>query len=148
THASFSGSVPARYDRYLGPVLFEPYADDLVGRLEPRDDLRVLEVACGTGIVTRRLRQALPAGPAPPPPAPPPPHPPGPPPPPPGPGPRRGPPLPPPHDSGGAPGGGGFPPPPPAPPPAGGNPARRRRPAVNPGFVPADGVVPDGHHPV
>jgi SAM-dependent methyltransferase len=62
THASFSGSVPARYDRYLGPVLFEPYADDLVGRLELRDDLRVLEVACGTGIVTRRLRQALPEG--------------------------------------------------------------------------------------
>ena len=62
THSSFSGSVPANYDRYLGPVLFEPYADDLVGRLEVRDDLRVLEVACGTGIVTRRLRQALPAG--------------------------------------------------------------------------------------
>lgn len=57
--AEFSGSVPRFYDRYLGPVLFEPYAADLVSRLPARDRLRVLEVACGTGIVTRRLRQAL-----------------------------------------------------------------------------------------
>ena len=57
---SFSGSVPDHYERYLGPVIFEPYADDLVARLEPRDGLRVLEVACGTGIVTRRLCAALP----------------------------------------------------------------------------------------
>jgi ubiquinone/menaquinone biosynthesis C-methylase UbiE len=43
-------------------VLFEPYAADLAARLPSRDGLRVLEVACGTGIVTRRLREALPAG--------------------------------------------------------------------------------------
>jgi SAM-dependent methyltransferase len=59
--ASFTGSVPAFYDRCLGPVLFEPYAADLVRRLPARDDLRVLELACGTGRVTRRLRAALPA---------------------------------------------------------------------------------------
>jgi SAM-dependent methyltransferase len=58
--ASFSGSIPESYDRYLVPVLFEPYAADLVGRIEPRDGLRVLELACGTGVVTRRLRRALP----------------------------------------------------------------------------------------
>ena len=58
--AEFSGSVPAFYDRYLGPVLFEPYAADLVSRLPAADGLRVLEIACGTGIVTRRLREALP----------------------------------------------------------------------------------------
>jgi ubiquinone/menaquinone biosynthesis C-methylase UbiE len=58
--AEFSGSVPAFYDRYLGPVLFEPYAEDLVSRLPGGDGLRVLELACGTGIVTRRLREALP----------------------------------------------------------------------------------------
>jgi SAM-dependent methyltransferase len=57
---AFSGSVPAFYDRHLGPVLFEPYAADLVSRLPKRDGLRVLELACGTGIVTRRLREALP----------------------------------------------------------------------------------------
>src|SRR5437870_8968818 len=58
--ASFTGSVPAFYDRCLGPVLFEPYANDLVARLDVGDDQRVLELACGTGIVTRRLREALP----------------------------------------------------------------------------------------
>jgi ubiquinone/menaquinone biosynthesis C-methylase UbiE len=60
SRAEFSGSVPAFYDRQLGPALFEPYAEDLVSRLPMRDGLRVLEVACGTGIVTRRLREALP----------------------------------------------------------------------------------------
>ena len=57
--AEFSGSVPANYDKYLGPVLFEPYAADLTARLPAGDGLRVLELACGTGIVTRRLREAL-----------------------------------------------------------------------------------------
>ena len=58
--AGFSGSVPAFYDLHLGPVLFEPYATDLVSRLPTGDRLRVLEIACGTGIVTRRLQEALP----------------------------------------------------------------------------------------
>ena len=59
--ASFTGSVPAFYDRCLGPVLFEPYAADIVRRVPAGSDLRVLELACGTGRVTRRLRAALPA---------------------------------------------------------------------------------------
>jgi SAM-dependent methyltransferase len=58
--AQFTGNVPERYDRYLVPLLFEPYAADLVARLPKRDDLRVLELAAGTGAVTRRLRAALP----------------------------------------------------------------------------------------
>jgi SAM-dependent methyltransferase len=57
--AAFSGSVPEFYDRYLGPVLFEPYAVDLASRLPDGKGLRVLETACGTGIVTRHLREAL-----------------------------------------------------------------------------------------
>jgi len=58
--ADFSGAVPALYHAHLGPVLFEPYAEELVGRLPHREALRVLELACGTGIVSRRLREALP----------------------------------------------------------------------------------------
>jgi ubiquinone/menaquinone biosynthesis C-methylase UbiE len=57
----FTGEIPENYDCYLGPVIFEPYAEDLVSRLKTRKLDRVLEVACGTGIVTRRLRNALPA---------------------------------------------------------------------------------------
>ena len=60
THARFTGSIPENYDRYLGPFLFEPYAQDLVRRLDAKEGARVLEIACGTGIVTRRLREHLP----------------------------------------------------------------------------------------
>src|SRR5260370_36908487 len=56
----FQGAVPENYDRYLGPVIFEPWAEDLVLRLADKKYERVLEIACGTGIVTRRLRNALP----------------------------------------------------------------------------------------
>lgn len=57
----FQGPIPENYDRYLGPVIFEPYAEDLVARLANKKFERILEIACGTGIVTRRLRDALPA---------------------------------------------------------------------------------------
>ena len=59
--AQFTGSVPERYHRYLVPWLFDPYALDLAARLPQRPGLRVLETATGTGIVSRRLREALPA---------------------------------------------------------------------------------------
>jgi SAM-dependent methyltransferase len=61
SHTAFSGSVPGNYDRYLGPALFEPYAADLAARIPTTDGVRVLELACGTGRVTRHLRAALPA---------------------------------------------------------------------------------------
>jgi ubiquinone/menaquinone biosynthesis C-methylase UbiE len=56
----FSGSIPVNYDRYLGPMFFQPYAEDLAERLQVRPDGSVLEVACGTGILTRVLRNKLP----------------------------------------------------------------------------------------
>jgi ubiquinone/menaquinone biosynthesis C-methylase UbiE len=58
--AAFTGSIPELYDRHLGPVLFEPYAIELARRA-PADADRVLEVAAGTGRVTRQLLGALPA---------------------------------------------------------------------------------------
>jgi SAM-dependent methyltransferase len=60
-HTHFTGSVPALYDRYLGPVLFEPYARDLADRFATYGGGRALETACGTGIVARRVLERLPA---------------------------------------------------------------------------------------
>jgi ubiquinone/menaquinone biosynthesis C-methylase UbiE len=60
-HARFTGSIPAFYDRYLGPVIFEPYARDLAHRVPATSGVRVIETACGTGIVTRRILERLPA---------------------------------------------------------------------------------------
>ncbi|HEY7648114.1 MAG TPA: class I SAM-dependent methyltransferase [Methylomirabilota bacterium] len=53
--AAFVGSIPANYDRYLGPLLFQGYAEDMAARLEVQPGMRVLETACGTGIVTEQL---------------------------------------------------------------------------------------------
>ncbi len=57
--SKFTGSIPDLYDRYMVPMLFEPYARDTVERLaaEPVND--VLEVAAGTGVVTRVLAGRL-----------------------------------------------------------------------------------------
>ena len=57
--AAFVGSVPENYDRHLASVLFDPYAEDLAARLPVTDGMRVLEVACGTGLVSRRLVERL-----------------------------------------------------------------------------------------
>jgi len=61
TDAVFSGSIPSLYDKYLGPLIFEPYAQDLENRLSVLNAERVLETAAGTGIVTRALLRSLPA---------------------------------------------------------------------------------------
>ena len=59
TDKVFAGSIPAIYDRYLGPLIFEPYAADLAERLSGVRGGQVLETAAGTGIVTRALAQRL-----------------------------------------------------------------------------------------
>jgi ubiquinone/menaquinone biosynthesis C-methylase UbiE len=60
TDAAFSGSIPALYDRCLGPLLFEPYAQDLARRVAAFAPNRILETAAGTGIVTAALAELLP----------------------------------------------------------------------------------------
>ena len=62
THASFTGSIPEIYDAHLGPMLFEFPAKDLANRVKDKisAESKVLEVACGTGISTHYLREALP----------------------------------------------------------------------------------------
>ncbi|HTQ01161.1 MAG TPA: methyltransferase domain-containing protein [Casimicrobiaceae bacterium] len=59
THASFSGSIPEYYDHCLGPAWFDPFAADLAARLPRRPPGDVVEIACGTGLVTRQLRERL-----------------------------------------------------------------------------------------
>ena len=60
TDAAFSGSMPALYDRCLGPLLFEPYARDLAERVAAMAPRRILETAAGTGIVTAAVFRELP----------------------------------------------------------------------------------------
>jgi SAM-dependent methyltransferase len=55
----FRGSIPKLYEEYLVPMIFEPYAADLVNRLASRSLTRVLEIAGGTGVVTRQLASVL-----------------------------------------------------------------------------------------
>jgi len=56
----FAGSVPKLYEEVLVPLIFEPYAKDLAQRLAPRAPTRLLEIAAGTGAVTRKLAASLP----------------------------------------------------------------------------------------
>ncbi len=61
----FTGSIPDLYERLMVPMIFECYADDLVTRVI---DLEVgsvgiesvLEVAAGTGVLTRAMTERLP----------------------------------------------------------------------------------------
>jgi len=55
-----SGSIPEIYDKYLVPLIFEPYAIDLAQRAADLPISNVLELAAGTGVLTRRLAMALP----------------------------------------------------------------------------------------
>jgi ubiquinone/menaquinone biosynthesis C-methylase UbiE len=56
----FKHSSPSLYDRYMGPLLFEPYASYVAQRIAPLRPERVLETAAGTGIVTRAVLERLP----------------------------------------------------------------------------------------
>ncbi|HZB62264.1 MAG TPA: methyltransferase domain-containing protein [Microvirga sp.] len=59
--ASFVGDIPEEYDRGLGPIIFADFAIDMARRVAAAGPMRVLETAAGTGIVTRLLRDLLPA---------------------------------------------------------------------------------------
>src|SRR5687767_2390910 len=60
TDKVFAGSIPKLYETHLVPLIFEPYAADLAKRLGSRRLAHVLEIAAGTGVVTRALASALP----------------------------------------------------------------------------------------
>ena len=58
--AAFAGSIPATYEECLVPVLFAPYAEDLVRRAVALAPGSVLELAAGTGVVSHALAAELP----------------------------------------------------------------------------------------
>ena len=57
---TFTGSIPKLYESYLVPLIFAPFAGDMAARLAHRSVSSVLEIAAGTGAVTRALASALP----------------------------------------------------------------------------------------
>jgi ubiquinone/menaquinone biosynthesis C-methylase UbiE len=59
---AFTGSVAQFYEAYMVPLIFEPYAVDLVRRVARSTPRRVLELAAGTGVVTRQLAAMLEPG--------------------------------------------------------------------------------------
>jgi ubiquinone/menaquinone biosynthesis C-methylase UbiE len=61
TDKVFAGSIPEIYDRLLVPLIFEPYAHDLAERIAKGNPKAVLEIAAGTGVVSRAMAARLPA---------------------------------------------------------------------------------------
>jgi ubiquinone/menaquinone biosynthesis C-methylase UbiE len=62
TDKTFAGSVPENYNRYMVPLIFEPFAADLAQRAASLSPSAVLETAAGTGVVTRALAPRLSPG--------------------------------------------------------------------------------------
>lgn len=58
----FAGSIPENYDRYMVPLIFEPFAADLARRATSFSPGAVLETAAGTGVVARALAPKLSPG--------------------------------------------------------------------------------------
>lgn len=59
TDKVFAGSIPENYDRYLVPLIFESFAQDIAQRAAALSPRSVLETAAGSGVVTRALTPRL-----------------------------------------------------------------------------------------
>ena len=55
----FAASIPENYDRYMVPLIFEPYARDMAQKASALSPKAVLEIAAGSGVVTRALAPKL-----------------------------------------------------------------------------------------
>lgn len=55
----FAGSIPENYDRYMVPLIFESYARDIAQKAAALSPKAVLEIAAGSGVVTRALAPGL-----------------------------------------------------------------------------------------
>ena len=62
TDKVFAGSIPENYYCYMVPLIFGPFAADLAQRAASFSPITVLEIAAGTGVVTRALAPKLSLG--------------------------------------------------------------------------------------
>ena len=53
------GQAANHYDQFFGPLYFEPYAIEVAKRIDPAGIAVVLEIAAGTGRVTRHIREHI-----------------------------------------------------------------------------------------
>jgi ubiquinone/menaquinone biosynthesis C-methylase UbiE len=60
--STIGNSTAALYEKYLVPAITRKWADDLLGRAQPRAGENVLDLACGTGIVARLASRRMDQG--------------------------------------------------------------------------------------
>jgi ubiquinone/menaquinone biosynthesis C-methylase UbiE len=61
-HWQLGGSAPELYQRYLVPAITTKWAEDLVGRAQPKAGESILDIACGTGVAARLAARRMTRG--------------------------------------------------------------------------------------
>ncbi|MFN2517740.1 MAG: class I SAM-dependent methyltransferase [Jatrophihabitantaceae bacterium] len=59
-NSAWATEMSAAYDEYLVPAVFRPYAEDLAARVARQAPREMLELAAGTGVLTRAIMARLP----------------------------------------------------------------------------------------
>lgn len=59
TRSTFVGDIPHNYEKFLGPMIFAEYAKDLAKRIRAPKEGIILEIASGTGLASRQIRNII-----------------------------------------------------------------------------------------